>query len=74
MNVTEAEAAVVSHQVIVNLIAATTTNTGLKVRAKLVKNIEPKGRKVTAAELAIIYIRRHSIHGEWNDTILPAGK
>ena len=64
----------VTHQVIVNLIAATTTKAGLKVRAELDVNIYPKGRKVTDAEIAAVNIRRDPFHGEWNYMILPLGR
>jgi len=55
--------------VIVDLIAATTTKTGLKVRAQLDQGYYPTGIKVTDAELAAVPITRHSFHGEWNYTI-----
>jgi transposase len=58
-----------SHQVIVDLIAATTTKTGLKVRAQLDRGYYPTGIKVTDAELAAVPITRHDFHGEWNYTI-----
>lgn len=62
----------ISHEVIVNLIAGTTTRTGLKIKAELDTNLYPKGIKVTDAELEKIRIRRAKFHGEWNYTILPA--
>ena len=58
-----------SHQVIVDLIAATTTRTGLKVRAQLDQGYYPTGIKVTDAELAAVPITRHGFHGEWNYVI-----
>jgi transposase len=61
----------ISHEVIVNLIAATTTATGLKVRAELDTGTYPTGRKVSAREAAEVNLRRDSFHGEWNYTILP---
>ncbi len=61
----------VSHQVIVNLIAATTTKTGLRVRAELDPGKYPKGVKVTDKEVAAIRMERDKFHGEWNYTILP---
>lgn len=63
----------VSHEVIVNLIAATTTQTGLKVQCKLDKGTYPKGRKVSKEEFETINLRRDNFHGDWNYTILPAG-
>ena len=61
----------VSHQVIVQLIGATTTQTGLTVRCELDANCYPKGIKITAAEMATLAITRDPFHGEWNYTISP---
>jgi len=61
----------VSYQAIVQLIAATTTKTGLTVRCELDPNSYPAGIKVTDAEMADIDITRHDFHGEWNYTIKP---
>jgi transposase len=64
----------ISHEVIVNLIAATTTTTGLKVRAELDTAAYPVGRKVSEKEVEEVNLRRDSFHGEWNYTILPREK
>jgi len=61
-----------SYEVIVSLIGATTTTTGLSVRCGLDTNPYPTGRKVTDDELASIHLRRDAFHGEWNYRILPA--
>jgi hypothetical protein len=61
----------VSYQAIVQLIAATTTTTGLKVRCKLDQNTYPAGIKVSDAEIDAINIKRHDFHGDWNYTIKP---
>lgn len=61
----------VSHQVIVNLIAATTTKTGLRVRAEVDTGKYPKGVKVSDKDMAAIRIQRDQFHGEWNYTIIP---
>jgi len=61
----------ISHEVIVKLIAATSNKTGLKVHCQLDDNIYPKGIKVSDEELAGINIQRNSFHGEWNYTISP---
>jgi len=61
----------VSHQVIVNLIAATTTKTGLQVRAEIDPGKYPKGVKVSDNEIAAIRLERDEFHGEWNYTIIP---
>jgi len=61
----------VSHEVIVNLIAHTTTSTGLQVRCELDTNSYPKGTKISDKELATINISKDKFHGEWNYTIAP---
>jgi hypothetical protein len=61
----------VSHQVVVNLIAATTTKTGLRVRAEIDTGKYPKGVKVSNKEVAEIRLERDKFHGEWNYTIRP---
>jgi hypothetical protein len=59
----------VSHEVIVDLIGATTTHTGLKVHAELDRGAYPTGVKVSDAELAVVPLTRHDWHGDWNYTI-----
>ena len=61
----------VSYQVIVDLIANTTTRTGLSVRSELDTNSYPKGITVPEDEMAVINIVRDEFHGEWNYTIRP---
>jgi Rhodopirellula transposase DDE domain len=61
-----------SHEVIINLIAATTTSTGLKVYAQLDKRPYPTKIEVTDEQLAAVNITRHSFHGDWNYTISPS--
>lgn len=61
----------VSHQVIVQLIGATTTETGLKVCCEIDGDLYPKGVQVSDAEMQAINISRHEFHGEWNYTISP---
>lgn len=63
----------VSHETIVNLIAATTTRKGLKVRAELDPMSYPKGIKVTDKDFESINILREDFHGEWNYSIMPIG-
>lgn len=60
----------VSREVIVNLIAATTTTTGLRIEAELDTNDYPKGVKVSDEELAKVTIKRSRFHGDWNYRIL----
>ena len=54
----------VSHQVIVDLIAATSTKTGLKVRAQIDSNLYPSGLKVSDKQVAALHIERDAFHGE----------
>ncbi len=61
----------VSHQVIVQLIAATTSKAGLEVRCELDRATYPAGIKIDDQELAAVDILRHDFHGEWNYTIRP---
>ena len=61
----------VSHEVIVNLIAATTTRTGLHVRSQLDTGTYPKGIKVSKTEFATIRLKPDAFHGDWNYSIPP---
>jgi hypothetical protein len=61
----------VSHQVIVQLIGATTTETGLKVCCEIDGNLYPKGLKVPDQEIQAINLSRDEFHGEWNYCIAP---
>ena len=56
---------------IVELISATTTKTGLTVRCELDTDQYPKGIVVSDAEMAAINIKPAAFHGEWNYTISP---
>ena len=60
-----------SIRTIVELIAATTTKTGLTIQADHDPTEYPKGVKVSDAELAAIPLTRHDWHGDWNYTIRP---
>jgi transposase len=61
----------VSHEVIVNLIANTTTAKGLQVKSELDTGTYPAGIKVSDEELAQVVLRPAKFHGEWNYSILP---
>ena len=61
----------VSYQVIVKLIAATTTATGLAIRSDLDESSYPLGVKVTDDQMDGLAIRRDPFHGEWNYTLSP---
>ena len=55
----------------VELIASTTTKTGLTVRCELDTRCYPKGIKVSDAEMATLNIKGDAFHPEWNYTISP---
>ena len=61
----------VSYQVIIDLIAATTTDKDLKALCELDTNTYDKGIVVTDTEMDAIHIVRAEFHGEWNYTIKP---
>jgi transposase len=61
----------ISHEVIVHLIADTRTTKGLRIRAALDPKRYATGKKVTDQELAELRIERAAFHGEWNYTISP---
>ena len=60
-----------TYQTIINLIAGTTTSTGLKVYARLDETAYPTGLTVTNAQLAAVNLVRHEFHGDWNYTVRP---
>jgi len=64
----------ISHEVIINLIAHTTTKTGLKIRAALDRGRYPTGVAIAADELAAVNLKRADFHGEWNYAIYPTRK
>jgi hypothetical protein len=64
----------VSHDVIINLIANTTTQAGLKIRAELDRGIYPIGLKITDDELSGLNLKLAKFHGDWNYTLLPLRK
>jgi hypothetical protein len=63
-----------SLEVIIDLIASTTTSTGLKVYARLDPGAYEKAIKVTDQELAAVNIERDQFHPDWNYTIHPTHK
>jgi len=64
----------VSHQAVVNLIASTTTKTGLIVQAALDTNTYETGIKVSNEQMAKLNIKPARFHGEWNYSIAPRRK
>jgi hypothetical protein len=61
----------VTHQVIVNLIAATRTTAGLKVYSQLDQRLYPTGQRVSDKQLANVNLEPDTWHPEWNYTIHP---
>jgi hypothetical protein len=65
----------VSHEVMVNLMAHTTTETGLRVEAALDPTSYPTGKKVSDDELAHVDVYPAAFHGDdWNYVIKPSSK
>jgi Rhodopirellula transposase DDE domain len=60
-----------THEIVVNLIGSTTTESGLKVHARIDAATYEKGRKVPDEEFAAVNIAPSSFHGEWNYVIRP---
>jgi hypothetical protein len=61
-----------SHEVVVELIGATTTKQGLKVHAERDLGTYPPSVNLSDAEMAQVLLRPHDFHGEWNYTIRPS--
>ena len=58
-----------SHEVVVNLIGATKTRSGLHVRAQLDRGFYPTGKTITDKQLSTVELKPHQFHGEWNYTV-----
>jgi hypothetical protein len=61
-----------SLEIVLNLIAGTSTNTGLKIYTRLDERSYERGVEVTDEQLAQINITRHAFHGDWNYSITPS--
>ena len=61
----------VSHEVIVNLIANTSTTAGLRIKAELDTHAYETGIKVSDAELAALHLQKAEFRGDWNYVISP---
>jgi hypothetical protein len=61
----------VTYRTIIELISATTTRSGLKIKAERDWHHYKIGTKVTKAELAALPLTRHAFHGDWNYTLTP---
>ena len=62
----------ISYEVIINLIAATTTSSGLEVYARLDDGAYPDKLKITDQQIAAVNLVPNDFHGEWNYTIKPS--
>jgi hypothetical protein len=60
-----------TYRTVVELIAATTTRSGLKVQADLDEGYYPIGEKINDRDFNALPITRHGWHGDWNYTIRP---
>jgi Rhodopirellula transposase DDE domain len=61
----------VNYETVVNLIGATTTKSGLRVKAILDRNDYETGIKVTKFQMESLRIRPHRTHPDWNYTLQP---
>jgi transposase len=61
----------INHEVVVALIGATTTKTGLKVRSELDTSTYPAGLTVSDREMETLNLHPQAFHGEWNYSLLP---
>jgi hypothetical protein len=61
----------ISYEVVVNLIAGTTTKKGLEIKCELDHKSYARGKKVTDKELSAINLSRDDFHGDWNYSIRP---
>ena len=62
----------ISHKVIVQLIASTKTRSGLKVRSEIDVNSYPKGLVISDADFATIKLELDAFRGEWNYSLRPS--
>ena len=60
-----------TYKVIVQLIAATTTSSGLTLACAIDASQYPKGGKVSKAQFDALKIRYDTFHPDWNYSILP---
>jgi len=60
-----------NYETVVNLIGATKTRSGLKVKAVLDRNQYATGNEVSVSEFRQIQLRKHKVHPDWNYTISP---
>jgi len=61
----------ISHEVIINLIAATTSKSGLEVKSALDSNLYPDKIRTSDQQMAELRLKREAFHGDWNYRLLP---
>jgi hypothetical protein len=61
-----------SHEVIVNLIAHTTIQAGLRIRAELDRRTYPAGIKIPDEQFDALHLKLAKFHGDWNYALLPS--
>ena len=61
----------VSHEVIINLIAATTSKTGLEVKSALDSNVYPDKIRISDQQMAELRLKKEAFHGDWNYRLIP---
>lgn len=61
----------ISHEVIINLIAGTTSQTGLEVKSAIDSNSYPDGIKISDQQMAELRLKRDTFHGDWNYSLVP---
>ena len=61
----------VSYETVLNLIGSTRTKTGLRVKARLDRNIYETGKKISDEQMETVNLKPHRTHPKWNYTINP---
>ena len=61
----------INYETVVNMIGATTTKSGLKIKAQLDRNKYETGIKISDREMKELKIQHHQLHPDWNYTIFP---
>ena len=64
----------INFETVVNMISATTTKSGLKIKAFLDRNDYKTGVKISDKQVEDLNIKQHKLHPQWNYTISPRGK
>ena len=64
----------IDFETVVNMISATTTKSGLKIKAFLDRNDYKTGIKISGKQIKELNIKQHKLHPQWNYTIIPRAK